>query len=196
MADGVPILVKIGVDARNYHVYPDWTLLPLAAAGQTKEEKEALVSAQQIVKWQTDNVFSHNDDGPDSPKGTWLGMMIVTEEYADQAVAMFPGVVTIMKEAEAKAFWEERVYIAVAPVKYDVDYLQGLKLEYELRTIAKLDTVEVEARIVSALDPTTKAPGIRERREVKFDQFKADQKLAIIEKKGAIDIEPVGPVDP
>ena len=68
MASGVPILVRIGLKPNGHHLFPDWTILPLAGAG-TIEQREAAVSAEQIVKWRYDNVFSHGDDAPDSPIG-------------------------------------------------------------------------------------------------------------------------------
>jgi hypothetical protein len=186
MASGVPILVKIGLktgpSGSQVHDFPDWTVLPLAQNGPTRDEREALAASHQIVKWHHDNVFGHADDAPDSPIGTWLGTMVVSEQFADEVVAMLPDKVSVMTEAEFKTFYETRCMIAVPTHKHDTDVLHGLKLERELRAMLGQSATDVDARIALALDPTTKVPGVREQRLVKFDNLKADTKLTIIDK--------------
>ena len=68
MADVQFIKVKIGLKPNGHAKYPDWEALPLAAAGSTREDRQALVRAAQPVKWQYDKRSGHTDDTADSPE--------------------------------------------------------------------------------------------------------------------------------
>lgn len=176
MATGVPILVTIGLkrDARGneVHDYPDWTQLPLEAE-RGEDHRD-----HQLVKWRYDNQFGHEDDDALSPAGTWHGMMVVTETFANEAVAMFPGRVTIMTEVEAADFWDNRHGYGRPTEKIDTDYLIGLKARRDLMVARGRGVPEVaalDAEIDKALDPNDKAPGVR---KVK-DRTWTDAKVAL-----------------
>jgi hypothetical protein len=179
MPNGVPIRVKIGLRPNGHADHPDWTTLPLAGNG-SREEKEQAVSAHQIIKWRYDNTSGHQDDTADSPRGMQWGMMVVSQQFALEAVAKFPSLVTVMTDAQAQDFWDNRVYARTPPVKYDTDVLNGLALERQLRQARNLDLTEIDSRIDKALDPSNPAMGVRENREVKFANIKADLKLSIV----------------
>lgn len=178
--DGVPIKVKIGLRPNGHADHPDWTILPLVAGGATKEDRENLVRAHQIERWKYDNTSGHEDDTADSPKGMQWGMMIVTKEFAEQAMAQWPTLVFEMTEAEAEDFWNNRAMAGVPRFKYDTDQLIGMKAERDLRIALAQDTKELDQRIAVALDPATKVPGVRERRETVWSQHKEDSKLTVI----------------
>ena len=182
--EGVPILVEIGLkslpNGEVRHAFPDWQLLPLAKTGK--------VTDHQIVKWRYDNSCGHDDESPDSPRGTWLGMMIVTEQFADEAVAMFGDVVTVMAEAEAQAFWETKAHGHIPTNRTDVAAMQGLKAEHDLQVIlANTEAVaEVKTRIAKALDPDDPEPGLKKTPDKTWADAKKVRNFTI--KKAAVEL--------
>lgn len=150
----VPILVRIGLKPNGHHDYPDWTQLPLQVIGGQRHEDH------QIQKWMYDKVSGHDDHNPtvdflDSPKGNQLGVMLVTDQYAQEAITLFPAV-SIITEAQLEQFWDTRATVFLDDFKYDLEYLQTLEVEWRLRDILKdaPGKLLVEAQIADALDVT------------------------------------------
>lgn len=186
MADAVPIKVRIGLkpgpNGGVHHDYPDWTLLPLAGSG-SKIEKETAVRSHQIERWRYDKVYGHDDEGPDSPVGMQWGMMIVTRQFADEALLAFPSRVVEMTEVECKDFWDNRCNAHLSDDKWDVDELQGLLTMVQLRKELGLAlTQSLKDRLQAAMDPDNPMPGIRRRRDRRWEMFKADRKIRIVPK--------------
>lgn len=179
MAEAVAIKVLIGLKPNGHADYPDWTTLPLAAGGKDRVEQEALVRAQQIRSWAYDKSSGHEDDTPDSPKGQQWGMLLVTQQYADEAVALWPGRVTVMTEAEAEDFWNNKAHAHMAAQRIDADYLQGLLAERQLRVALGLNTTDVDARAAKALDPNDASPGVRAMKDKTWSAFKSAAKVTI-----------------
>lgn len=172
---GVPIKVIIGLRPNGHADHPDWTQLPLAVGGKDQIEKEALVRDQQIVKWVYDKTSGHAEETPDSPVGQQLGMMIVTEEYANQAVATFPGLVTIMSEVEAEDFWDNKGFAHVPEESIDTVRLQGLKAQRDLMVDLQKDVLELgalDAKIAKALDPDDSEPGVNRMKDKRWTDAK------------------------
>ncbi len=151
--EGVPIKVNIGLRPDGNADHPDWQKLPLAASRKPEED--------QIVKWKYDKTSGHQEHTADSPRGMQWGMMIVTQQYADEAVATFPGIVTIMTEAQAQDFWDNKAHAHIPENRIDTDYLVGLKAERDLRLARSMSTTDVDARIDKALDPLNPELGVR-----------------------------------
>lgn len=158
--EGVPIKVKIGLRPNGYADYPDWTALPLAVDAPDREAREAIVSAHQIVKWVYDACCGHEEDEPDSPVGMQWGMMIVTEQFADEAMALWPNLVFEMTEAEAEAFWNGRGMARVPDQGTDTEIITGLESQLNLMTARAMDTTAINDKIDRALDPDDPEPGI------------------------------------
>jgi hypothetical protein len=159
--EGVPILVKIWLTrdplGNVVHDFPDWRRLPLEANRGERHEDH------QIVKWRYDKRYGHSDEATDSPVGTWLGMMVVTNTFANEAVAMFPARVSIMTDTQAKVFWEDRANYGRSVEQIDTEILRGLQAQRDLTlTLNPLANVSVlDARIAKALDPNDSEPGVR-----------------------------------
>ncbi len=172
----VPIKVKILLKPNNYADYPDWTQLPLAGTG-TKEEREAnVLKHQKLGGWKYDKTSGHQEDnGGDSPYGMQWGLMCVTRQYADEAIAMYPDRVTEMTETELEEFWDNRAHAHIPDNKLDRDELQALKAELDLRTARGASPAvlsEINARIDKALDPLDITPGVRKNRGKKYAEAK------------------------
>jgi len=171
MAEGVAILVKIGLkrDERGntVHDFPDWNLLPLQAQRGERHEDH------QLVKWLYDKKVSHDEEDAQSPRGTWLGLMVVTEVFANEAVAMWPTRVTILTEAQAQAFHDQRVTHRQPLELEDTERLTALKARRDLMVSLGRSTTAIDARIAKALDPDDDEPGVRKNPEKRWIDRKA-----------------------
>jgi len=167
----VPLKVKIGLRANGHADHPDWQKLPLAL-----EESPA---DHMVISWKYDNTSGHKEETPDSPFGMQWGMIMVTDKFATEAVATFPELVTVMTEAEAKAFWEDKHTFNIPENKTDNDVLQALQTELSLKESLGQDTVELKAKIEKAIDPTDTEPGIKKRPDKTWDDAKSNLGVTI-----------------
>ncbi len=184
MPDVTAIKVTIGLRPNGHADHPDWNQLPLAIGGERPED-------HQIVKWRYDKTSGHDHEAPDSPLGTQLGMMLVTETFATEAVATFPGLVVRMTEAEALAFWENKAHAHMADERRDGNELLALHAEFilirdlatEFPGNAKLQNrlTALKALLQKALDPDDPAPGVRKNIERRWASMKADKGLVYAE---------------
>jgi hypothetical protein len=171
---GVPIKVKIGLRHNGHANHPDWRLLPLA--------KTDTIEDHQIVKWQYDNTSGHGDHSPHSPRGEQLGMMVVTRQFADEAMATFPGVVSEMTDAEAELFYEQRHTVHMHRDRFDVQHLTGLKVVYDLMVAVGAPQIELDAfklNINRALDRVDPEPGVRRNRRKTWAGLKTELDLTV-----------------
>ena len=168
--EGVAIKVKIGLKPNGrgdmWHDYPDWDKLPLAATEPHQ--------SHQIVKWKYD-CCGHMEDTADSPAGQQWGMMVVTEQFANEAVDMYPTKVFVMTEAEAEDFWENKCTVRMSRNKTDSQVLTDLNSELQLRKALGQDTTALEEKIINALDPDNPEAGLVRDKQKKF----ADAKISL-----------------
>jgi len=118
-------------------------------------------------------------DSDHSPFGVFWGIKLVDEEFARQAIEAFPDRVTVLSDEEAKDFWENRAYFSTSELSHDVEQLQSLKAEYDLKVIIGQDTVELETKIAKALDPDDSEPGVKRNLVVKWDTMKVEENITI-----------------
>lgn len=184
MADGVPIRVKIGLKygpkGNREHDYPDWTTLPLAGVG-TLAEREQAVAEHQLIKWCYDHSCGHDDEDAFSPRGVWWGMMVVTPQFANEAIARWPDRVFEMTEAQAADFHDNRHAVRQTDETFDEKALTGLKAMVELRQAAGEPISDaLKARLRNALDPDHAEAGVKRNRKRRWAMRKADAKLNIV----------------
>jgi hypothetical protein len=102
----------------------------------------------------------------DSPHGQQWGMLLVPEEFANQAVARFPNECEIISETKAEAFYDEKVTRDIPAEKIDTDALAAIKAKEDLG-------IDVAAEKAKALDPDDPTPGIIKNDRKKFKDFKS-----------------------
>ena len=178
--DVVFLKVKIGLRPNGHADYPDWTTLPLAAAGADQAAKQALVDAQTLVKWRYDKVSGHAEETPDSPVGQQWGMLGVTQAFATEALAQWPTLVTQMTPAEAAAFWADRATAHLPSDRVDADYLNGLAAQRTLLVARGKPTTRIDTVIDRALNRDRPESGVRRNREKSFGDFIADRNLTVL----------------
>ena len=154
----VPIKVKVGLRANGHADHPQWTLLPMIANEQ--QEKQYMPHG-----WMYDKSCGHTEarnegNDWDSPVGMQWGCLLVTQEFATQAIATFPSLVTELTEAEFEDFYDNKATSHISELNYNTTVLEGLKLEHDLKVINSEDVTEVKQRIAKAVDPDDNAKGI------------------------------------
>jgi hypothetical protein len=114
--------------------------------------------------WMYDKEAGHSDHDPvdvgddrfDSPNGTWLGMLLVPEDFANAAVKMFPTQCEIIDEAKAECFYEVRCAAHQPAVHEDVEVLQAMAAK---KALGQLDAEGEE--FVTAMDADHPSRGRR-----------------------------------
>lgn len=170
--DVVPIKVRIPLRPNGHADHPDWTQLPLSNGGQVDPV------THMRGGWIYDRC-GHHDEDAESPIGVQFGMLLVSEQFADEAVAMFPGVVEkVLDEQDVETWIEERATKHLPDFKLDRDELQALAAERDLLEKTGQPVNEVDSRINKALDPDHPAPGRRRMANKRWVDLKGAAKLS------------------
>jgi hypothetical protein len=111
--------------------------------------------------WKYDKSSGHAEATPDSPVGMQWGVVLVTPQFATEALVVFPALVTVLTEEELAEFWEQKAHAHLSDCRYDSNVLVSLKTERDLRKAVGENTGNVDQRIRRALDPDDVEPGIR-----------------------------------
>ena len=154
----VPIKVKIGLRPNGHADHPDWSKLPMAA----HEDPDA--HTRHAGSWKYDKTSGHKEASADSPLGMQWGAMLVTPEFAVEALTTFPETISKMTELEWETFYNVKAHGHLPENRCDVDVLVGLKAERDLRKILDHNTDALDIRIAKALDPDDPEPGLRKDR--------------------------------
>jgi hypothetical protein len=178
MADLVPLKVRIGLKADGMHKYPNFNSLPAVQSSGMEWSRYVDVVG---TGWHYDKVSGHQEDTPDSPRGQQFGMLLVPQEFVDQAVLEFPNDCTELTEAEAQAFYESKVTIQQADVERDTEELTALNAERALR-VARGDAAGVTAldvEIDKALNPNDPKRGVRKNETKRWADLKQTRGVTI-----------------
>lgn len=152
----VPIKVKLGLKytskGERRCKYPDWSKVPMKANDPSYKVHK--------IGWRYDKC-GHNKEREDSPTGMQWGFSLVEEEFAKQAVQVFPDEVFILTPEEAEDMWDNKIHCEQSEEKRDVNTLQALQAELTLRKELGDDVTEIKAKIRKALDPDDDEPGVK-----------------------------------
>ena len=171
----VPIKVRLGLRANGHCDHPDWFKLPLAATENPADHMP--------TGWHYDKTCGHKESSVDSPYGGQWGMLFVTPQFAKEAKAIFPDLITELTETEAEDFWNNKVYAHVPENRADANLLQALKNELILRKELGEDVTELKAKIAKALDPNDVEPGLRKDYMKKFVDAKQHLGFTVVASK-------------
>ncbi len=176
MRELAAIKVKIGIkkSGRNagHHQYPDFGQLLAVRNSGMDWARYVDVHGES---WHYDNVSGHRDDDVDSPFGNWDGMLIVPVEFADQAVQMFPDVVSRLTETECGDFYDNRCHVHEPEFHESKDVLQAMAAKRQLEIAETPEDVK-------ALDPDDKTPGIVRNERRRWTDFKGKAGIEFKEK--------------
>lgn len=163
--------VTIGLRADGQADHPDFNTLPIVIASGMDW---SYFVDQFGDGWKYDNVAGHIDDDPtnDSPVGVQLGVLLVPEQFALEAVAAFPTLCEQLTEAQCQAFYETRHQHGRPDIDNAPEVLEGLRSERELRVARGQDTTDLDAKIDRALDPDDPEPGVTRNRRRRWASYK------------------------
>lgn len=170
MTELVPLQVKIGLKANRQHDFPPFNELDAVL----RDNMDWSYFVDKFGGWHYDQVAGHSDDDPvnNSPKDTWLGLLLVPDDFAQAAVARWPTRCFIKTEVEAEALYNERCHARDPEIKEDVDVLQAIKAKRDL------DILEDQADR-DALDPDHPARGRRRNARKTWAGFKSAEGITI-----------------
>lgn len=169
----VGIKVKILLKEDGKAQYPDWSQISFRQANPNYK-------IGKFGGWHYDKC-GHTKYSPDSPLGVQYGMLLVEEAFADEAATLFPDLVIKMTAAEAEDFWNNKAYAHLSDNKYDMEVLQGLKTEYDMRVILGQDTTNIKTKITKAIDPSDAEPGIQQDRYKTFATAIGDVGITVVD---------------
>jgi len=152
--DLTPIKVKIGLRADKHVDHPDWRTLPMISSKESAEAKRDEVVRNAPLGWMYDKACGHGEERTgagawNSPKEMQWGCLLVTEKFANEAIAAFPALVTKITEVEFQPFYDN--FANPPGVEHNAEELQALKAEHGLRVILRQDTTALENEIAGVL---------------------------------------------
>jgi hypothetical protein len=121
------------------------------------------------IGMQYDKASGHKVDSPHSPFGEQTCVIAVPADFADEALGLFPGVVTEMTETEFIEFYDEKAHAHEDDEKIDTDALNGLKARKDLMVDQGMNTTGIDTKIQKALDPNNQNErGVRKNKDKKW----------------------------
>ena len=168
--DLVPLQVRIGLKANRQHDFPPFNELD----SNLRDNMDWSHFVDKFGGWHYDQISGHADDDPtnDSPRDTWLGLLLVPEDFALAAVAAWPSRCSIKTEVEAEKLYNERCHVRDSAIKEDTDVLQAIKAKRDL-------SIDEDQGDIDALDPDHPARGRRRNSKKTFAGFKAAEGISI-----------------
>jgi hypothetical protein len=168
----VPIKVKIEKRTDNgHHKYPDFS--ELAIVKNTGMDWSRYVDVFGLG-WHYDKKCGHQEEEVGSPLGMQWGVLIVPKEFADQAVAMYPEMVTKLTETELETFYDNRAHAHEPEEEINTYVLQAIKAKVDLG-------LALTPEQMSAKDPETDTPGVRKNKRKKWSDYKALTGVEIVQ---------------
>lgn len=163
MAELVGIKVKIGMRPNGHADHPKFNRLPVVQASGMDWSKYVDVAG---LGWHYDKTSGHKEETLDSPRGQQWGVLIVPEQFAAEAIAEFPDLVTELTEVELEDFHDNKARAHLPDEEVDVDILTGIKLKQDLG-------IPLTEQQQKALDPDDDTRGIVKSKRKKW----ADRKI-------------------
>ena len=188
MQDLVPIKVKIGLKPNGHHLFPDFNSLPSALRGGV--DWSYFFDAQGIG-WHYDKLSGHGEvdrsivDGDihiNNEIGFWFGGTCVPSDFADAAVDAFPGIVTILSEADWERFYDDRSHVLEDEETTDLEALQKLQAVQAVEAALippVIASASVKARRAEIINPDHPRPGIRKNHNKTWSLYKARRGVSI-----------------
>jgi hypothetical protein len=155
--DLVPLRIEVGIDPTNGHAaYPNFNLISSAARKGMDWSKYLDVHGGGM---QYDKTSGHKDDSAESPYGKQTCCISVPQDFATEALELFPSTVTEMTPVEFEIFYDVKAHAHEPDEEIDTDRINGLNAQRSLmvateKTMADTDRIaELDVVVKKALDP-------------------------------------------
>lgn len=157
-----PIKVKIGLRADGCANYPDFNVLEVV-------KNQGMDWSYYVDKfglgWMYDNLIGHQEDAPDSPLGQQLGVLVIPEGFANEAIELFPEQCSKLTEIELEDFYDNKHAIEFPDEEIDKEVLDAIKAKQDLGQ-------PLTPGQIKALDPNDDTIGIRKNKKKRWADFK------------------------
>lgn len=166
----VPLKVEIGLKSDGSHDFPNFNEIN----PNLRDGLDWSIYIDQFGGWHYDQISGHVDDDPldGSPRGTWIGMLLVPDAFAQAAVTQFPTKCSIITEAKAQGFYEQRGHVRDPEIREDTDVLQAIKAKRDL-------AIPEDQADLDALNPDHPALGRRRNKRKTWAGFKTAEGVTI-----------------
>lgn len=169
----VPLKVKIGLKNENgkkVHGFPDFNQISSAL----RDNMDWSYFVDKFGGWHYDQVSGHADDDPGdgTPQGNWDGMLLVPAAFAQAAVVAFSSQCSILTDAQAKTFYDDRGHVRDPAIKEDAIVLQAISAKRTLN-------IAEDQSDLDALNPDHPAPGRRTNVRKTWTGFKTVEGVTI-----------------
>ena len=164
----VALKVKIGLRPNGHHDFPAFNQLN----SNVRDGIDWSIFIDRFGGWHYDQVSGHDNEDVESPRGNWNGMFLVPDDFAQAAIAMFPESCTILNEADAEKFYNERGHVRDAEIKEDTTILQAIAAKVAIG-------IPQSPSDLDALDPDHPASGRRRNKKKTFSGFKMQQGFTV-----------------
>jgi hypothetical protein len=126
--DLAPLKITIGLKMskdrrgkeRRVHAYPPFNEIPEAM----RDRMDWSHFVDQHGGWMYDKVRGHNEEDAESPRGVWHGLLLVPEDFANEAAKRWPQQCEIINEVQAERFYHARVTVLQPEINEDPEVLQ------------------------------------------------------------------------
>ncbi len=175
----VPIKVKIGIKDNGNAKYPNFNALQEV---QNKNMDWSKYVDVHGLGWMYD-CCGHKEeqmDGDewDSPFGQQWGVLVVTKEFADEAITRFPNECEKLDETRLEAFYNSRHARDFPEENINEEALKVYEVKERNKIIL---TSEEETRKAKALDPNDSEPGIVKNPRKKWANYKSHVGVEIVQ---------------
>jgi hypothetical protein len=176
MEEMAVLKLKVGLTSTGKYGYPDFNSLQVIQTLPTDGNGQRMNWNVYVdvygLGMMYDKTSSMTDASVDSPRGTYLAMIVAPKLFVDQAVAAFPAVCTKLSEADAKIFYESKITPFEDSETINMNILGAIKAKSDL-------SLSLTAEQTDALDPTKDQPGIVLNKRKFWDDLKVLKDITI-----------------
>lgn len=182
MRELVGIKIDVGLNEVTGHAkYPDFNRISSATRKGMDWSKYIDVHGSGM---HYDKTCGHQDEG-DTPHGHQCCCICVPEDFANEALALFPTVVSPCSDVEFATFHDTKAHAHEPDEHIDSDVLSGLAARRSLMLSLGQDITALDAKILKALDPADETEtGVKANSNKTWAQVSANKGITV--KKAAV----------
>ncbi len=172
--DLVALKLDVGTDpTTGYADYPNFNLIS-SQARKGMDWSKYLDAHGGGMHY--DKTCGHKEIAIDSPYGHQCCCMCVPQDFATEALSLFPDKVVAITPAEFETFHDVKAHAHEPDENVDTDTLNGLSAQRSLKVAVGQDVTALDAQIVKALDPADETePGVKVNKKKKWAFVKLTQ---------------------